>query len=217
VAATSQIRGPLTAFDISDATAFGGTLQAGFRMDRNTDGNVMEFRVMADDIDLGAMASMAGVQRFVPQARADFSVILKGPGDSWDSMMRAAQGSVTASVGPGAIAGFDLAAFKNRWSEREFFALADASGGNLPMRGIDLRASVNGGVARVDRATIALDAETISLEGIVPYVSRALALSGQLGTTGAEGVFVPGEAAFFIGGAWDAPYVSPALQSIDFE
>lgn len=209
VAATAQIRPGLAAFDISDARAFGGVLQTGLRIDGTETGRVMELRLMGDDIDLGQLTEKVGFVRLAPRARSDVSLILKGPGDSWEAMMNDAQGSISATVGPGVVTGFDLAAFKERWSQGEFFALADVAGADLAVQAIDFRASVTGGVARIDTATVTLENEVISLDGIIPYFNRALILSGVLGTKGAEGQIVPGETSFFIGGAWAAPYVSP--------
>ena len=59
VAATAQVKGDLTAFDISDATIFGGTVQAGLRYDRKGDGGNLEMRLLASDIDTAAAAALA--------------------------------------------------------------------------------------------------------------------------------------------------------------
>jgi AsmA protein len=52
----------------------------------------------------------------------------------------------------------------------------------------------------------------ISFGGIVPYVGRSLALSGIIRTVEKEGV-IPQDTAFFIGGSWDAPFISAVLPS----
>lgn len=217
VAAAVQIKGGLTAFDISDATAFGGTLQAGIRIDRADAGNTVEMRFMANEIDAGALAQFAGMTSFVPQGRADMSLILKGLGRDWNTAMGNAEGSITATMGPGTLAGFDLTGFRSRWADGEFFALADVASGSVPVRGIDIKATVRGGIAQIDRAQMLLEGETVSLEGIVPYFSRALALSGHFTPVSAEGVAGEAAASFFIGGAWDAPYVSPIVWREEME
>lgn len=216
VAASAQIKGDLTAFDISDATTFGGNVQAGLRIDGAGELKTVEARLIATNIDSQALAKAADMQRFQPQGRANISVSLKGSGDDWDEALSGAEGSVTASMGQGALAGFDLRRFRTLWAEGAFFPLSDVAGGTLPLRGVDFKARIAGGVARIEKADIQLEQQMrVSLAGVVHYLGQALALSGH---------FVPqsGEAKtqdtmheqvqmpFFIGGSWDAPFVAPA-------
>lgn len=210
VAASAQVKGPLAAFDISDAAVFGGEFQAGLRIDGDGEARTVEMRAMANDIDALAAARALGAERVVPQGRASFSAILKGAGRDWNTAMGNAEGSVTATLGSGALAGFDLARFRERSSEGGFFALSEINGGNLPLRGLDFKAKVNGGVARIEKAEALLEGQVVSLTGIVPYFSRALALSGYFAALGADGARGEPQDPFFIGGAWDAPFVSRA-------
>ena len=101
VAATAQVKGDLTAFDISDATIFGGTVQAGLRYDRKGDGGNLEMRLLASDIDTAAAAPLARSMRVVPTGKATASLMLRGPGRDWDSFLETAEGSFSASLGSG--------------------------------------------------------------------------------------------------------------------
>ena len=218
VAATAQVRAGLAAFDISDASAFGGSVQAGLRVDRADDSQTVEIRMMGSDLDALALARAAGNQTIVPDGKANLSLILKGTGESWSSMFASAEGSLTATLGQGAVSGVNLPSFKEKWAAGGFFALSDATKGTLAVRGIDIKAALARGVARVEKADILLpSAEVISLRGIVPYLGRALALSGHFASLSADGSRGEPEAAFFIGGAWDAPYVSPVGLTPPFE
>ena len=217
VASSAQIKGTLAAFDISDATVFGGEFQAGLRIDSDGQLRTVEMRAMANEIDALAAARALGVERVVPQGKANFSAILKGTGRDWNTAMGNAEGSVTASLGAGALAGFDLARFRERSMSGGFFALSEVNGGSLPLRGLDLKAKVTGGVARIEKAEALLEGQLISLTGIVPYFSRALALSGYFATLGADGERGEPHDPFFIGGAWDAPFVSPANPWAEYE
>lgn len=224
VAASTQVRGDLVAFDISDATAFGGEVQAGLRIDRADLQKTVEARLLATNVDARALAQTAGAEDFLPQGRANISVMLKGSGDIWDEALAGAEGSVTASLGQGAIAGFDLARFRQLWETGGFFPLSEVSGGTLPLRGLDFKARISGGVARIEKADIQLEKQmTISIAGIVHYVGQALALSGyfaaaeqnnaQQENNGQQQSDVPAEIQmpFFIGGSWDRPFVAPAV------
>ena len=69
VAATAQVKNGLAVFDVSDATAFGGTLQAGIRFDRNGDLDQVEMRMLATDVDAGAIFGAAtGMTGLCPPA-----------------------------------------------------------------------------------------------------------------------------------------------------
>jgi AsmA protein len=209
VAATVQVRDGLTVFDVSDATAFGGAVQASVRFDRKPEGPHAEMRLLASNVDGGALAGAAGMTRLVPVGQGMISVILKGPGTSWKSILENADGSITASFGQGALAGLDLAGLLARVKEGGFFALDEVSKGNLPISGIELKANVADGVARIEKAEARATGHTLWLKGIIPYVGRGLALTGGVAPTvkGARG----GTASFFVGGSWSAPFISPVV------
>ena len=57
VAATARVNDGLAAFDISDATAFGGNIQTGLRFDRKPQGTQVEMRLLASEIDGGAFGA----------------------------------------------------------------------------------------------------------------------------------------------------------------
>lgn len=215
VAATAQIKSGLSAFDISDAAAFGGNIQTSIRFDRKPEGTQVEMRLLAADIDGGAFATAAGMTRFVPIGRGTVSVILKGPGRAWDSILENAQGSISASFGEGALSDFDLSSFLKRSAEGGFFALDEVARAPLPIQGLELKASIARGVVRIEKAEARTQQGKLWLTGIVPYVGRGLALSG--------GLLAPEQAAklngspppvtFFVGGSWTAPFISPVAAS----
>lgn len=218
VAASTQVKGGLIAFDISDATAFDGEVQAGVRIDAAGEQKTVEMRMMAGNVDALAMARAAGAERLLPQGRATVSVMLKGSGHDWNTVMGNAEGSVAATLGAGALVGLDMARFRDRWQSGGFFPLSEVAGGTLPLRGLDFKATVKGGVARIDKADALLNEQRVlSIAGIIPYFGRALALSGHVAPLAADGERGEAELPFFIGGAWDAPFVSPALPPMDIE
>ena len=205
VAATAQVKGGLAAFDISDATAFGGILQAGIRIDRSETGGDVEIRFIATGIDTGAFARTIGLDNIVPQARGDISVILKGDGQTWSSVFENSNGSISASFGPGSIGGLDLKALREKSGDVGFFPMSDIAAGSMAIRSAELKASVAKGVARIEKAEARTTDTTILFTGIVPYVGRGLALTGTVAPTG-ENNAAPG-ASFFVGGTWGAPYI----------
>lgn len=223
VAATAQVKGGLAAFDISDAEAFGGNVQASIRFDRKPAGTQAEMRLLASDIDGGAFGTAAGMSHIVPIGRGTVSVILQGPGLNWNTLLENANGSIAATFGVGAIAGLDMPAFLKRTAERGFFSLDEVSGGTLPVDGVELKATISNGVAKIDKAEARTPTSRIWLTGIVPYVGRGLALSGAIEakeitaststTTTPVAPAVP-PTAFFVGGSWSAPFISPLVAPV---
>ena len=215
VAATAQVQNGLATFDVFDATAFNGDMQAGLRIDMTGQQKSVEMRLMANNVDAQALAKAAGSERLTPQGRANISIILKGNGNDWNTAMGNAEGSVSASMGQGSLGGIDLAKFRQRWQAGDFFSLSEVGDGSLPLRNLDFKAKVVGGVARIEKADLMLDAqEVLSIDGIIPYFGRALALSGHFSTVTPEGVISDEvELPFFIGGAWDSPFIAPVITS----
>ncbi len=222
VAATAQVKNGLAVFDISDASAFGGNVQSSLRFDRKPEGTQVEIRLLASDIDGAAFGSAAGMTRLVPASTGTVSVILKGPGKSWDSIFENADGSVSATFGPGALSGLNLPAFLKHTEQGGFFALDDVADGTLPIDGAELKATISKGVARLDKAEANSAKYKIWLSGIASYGGRGLALSGGVTqtdpaaapTNGQQG---PNQSSFFVGGTWSTPFISPVNRGISGE
>lgn len=221
VAATAQVKNGLAVFDISDASAFGGNIQSSLRFDRKPEGTQVEIRLLASDIDGGAFGTAAGMTRLVPASTGTVSVILKGPGKSWSSIFENADGSVSATFGPGALSGLNLQAFLKHSEQGGFFALDDVADGTLPIDGAELKASISKGVARLDKAEANSAKYKIWLSGIASYAGRGLALSGGIiqpdkaaTPTNAQG---PNQSSFFVGGTWSTPFISPISRGVSGE
>ena len=218
VAATAQVKGDLTAFDISDATIFGGTVQAGLRYDRKGDGGNLEMRLLASDIDTAAAAPLARSMRVVPTGKATASLMLRGPGRDWDSFLETAEGSFSASLGQGSISGFDLAAFLGRFKGGGFFPLREVSSGSVPIDHAEVRATLGEGAARIEKAEAKIGERVLQLSGVIPYVGGGLALSGAVARPEAgSSNATTEEASFFVGGSWSAPFVSPIFNGTSFD
>lgn len=217
VAATAQVRSGFAAFDISDATAFGGEIQAGFRVDRKETGEFGEMRVSAEGIDWALIAAMADWKRNVPAAKGSFSLVLKSPIESWALLPRNLTGTVSAKLGPGSITGLDMAKLLSHQPGDGFFPLESIGGGSFPVEGAEFKATLGGSVAKITTAKAWTKQEMIALDGIIPYVGRSLALSAVVAAReGATSALVPDhERRFFIGGSWNAPYVAPIAASFE--
>jgi AsmA protein len=209
VAANLQVKGDLTAFDIADATMFDASVQAGVRYDRKQDGGLLDLSLHATDVEAGLVAAAAKFSGFVPTGRATVSAKLKGAAPNWSAFVENATGSVGFSFGPGQVSGLDLTAFMARVSQGGFFPLRDIGGGTLAIEQADFKASVGSRIMRLEKAQLKTADYVVELTGMVPHVGRGLALMGTV-LPRTEETPAP-EAQFFVGGSWDAPFVSPAF------
>ena len=220
VAATARVNDGFAAFDISDATAFGGTIQTGLRFDRKPGGAEIELRLLASDIDGGAFGAAAGISRLAPAARGTISVILKGRGTTWDTLMAHSDGSISASFGKGALSGFDADRFVQLLGEGKTFPLADVSKGSFAIDAMEIKASVTDGVATLETATARSASRQVALSGTVPYRGGSLALSGTVGPAkpAAEGDAAAKDVLpFVVGGSWSQPYIAPNVEGLAVE
>ena len=218
VAATANINGGLAAFDISDARAFSGSVQAGFRIDRKEGSDYGEIRLLATDVDGEEFMRALGDPRLVPETAATISVILKGPVRSWESTLDSVHGSITAKFGPGSVGGLDFASFRDRVAREGFFSLGSVSEGSLQFDQAELRATVSDGVAQLEKAEATTAEGIITLSGIIPYIGRSLALSGAITplteTGDGDPDIIEPATVFFVGGSWDNPFISPVLSPV---
>ena len=210
VAAAIQIKDGLATFDISDATGFGGNISTGLRIDHESGKRTGEFRLLATDIDIGALAATAGFERMIPQARGKVSVILKGPVAAPRPFLRSASGSIAATFDTGTIADVDLNAFIERAKSGGFFSLDEVAGGTLAFERAELKATMSRGVANVEKAEARTADQLINLAGIVPYIGRSLALSGRI-SAAEDNEAYPDSLSFFVGGSWSSPFISAIL------
>ncbi|WP_159592944.1 AsmA family protein [Chelativorans xinjiangense] len=211
VAAAVKVKDGLSTFDISDATAFGGTIQLGVRADQTGGSDVVEIRMRGEEIDMGQLAETFEVKQLVPQARCTLSVVLKGTGNDLDAVLETADGSVSATFGAGNVPGLSLETFLQRSAEGDFFPLRAMGEGALPISRADVKATLSKGVARIDQAEAFSGQHRIGLDGLVPFASRGLALYGTLTSLDGADPRFESPLTFFVGGSWSTPFIASFL------
>lgn len=209
VAATARVKREHAAFDVSDASAFGGNVQASIHIDRKTEGDVIEIRFVGDQVDGGIVSAFAPVLKILPTAKGNISAMIKAPAGSWAEVLAKGEGTFSAHFGEGVIQKLDLAAFVERLAKGDFFALDDVATGSLAVNGVEIKATVTKGVAQLAKAEIRGPNATISLSGIIPSVG-GLALSGSITRAGDTQPPDSRDVSFFVGGSWSRPFVVPA-------
>jgi AsmA protein len=200
-------------FTIDSAKAFNGTVSGDFSIDNTGKAPQTAIHMSAKNVDGLTFGEASGFSKVVPHAQGDISLTLSGVGQAVDSMLTFADGTLSARFGKGQIAGIDLAALVSRTAGGGFFPLEEITKGSLAIDSADLQATIIHGVGRIEKAEIRSGPRIVFLSGIMPYAGRGVALSGTVASLEKVGLLNPSgrEASFFVGGSWDAPFVSAAL------
>jgi AsmA protein len=212
LAATARVDAELAAFDISEASAFGGIVQAGLRFDRKGEGTQVEMRLLASDIDGAAFGAAAGMTRLAQAGRGTVSVILKGNGSDWDALLAQANGSFSASFGKGALHGIDIDGLLGRAKDGVPFVMEGTPGAASAVEALEVKANIAGGVATIEKAEVRTPLHRIAIAGVAQFASGELDLSGKAeapAQTAAQAAEPAAATTFRIGGPWSAPLVTP--------
>ncbi|WP_110747345.1 AsmA-like C-terminal region-containing protein [Phyllobacterium leguminum] len=229
LAAAIQVSDGRAIFDIGDAKAFNGSLQANVQITQGANGANGELRFNGTDVDSAALVSAFGMQPFLT-GKGMVSLNLKSPLDRWSSLLDNASGTVSLDLGQGQMQGFDFGDFTNKARTQRFFALERKQDASLGFNRLSVKAAIAEGVATLENAQVQTGNGVLTLAGIVPFLDKSLALSGEIAFPAAQAQpqtppegqnqtqppAAPPQAPpaqppinFFVGGSWDRPFISP--------
>ena len=124
------------------------------------------------------------------------------------SQRRVRQGAFRTSA-TGSFRQFNISAFRALASKKAFFRMSDIADTAFDFDSLERRRKLRQGIGEVHSAKIVGRNETVTLNGVVPFRSNGLALSGAIKasdpTNAPELPMLP----FFIGGTWPDPVISP--------
>lgn len=215
VAATVETDQQSAAFVLDSSSGFGGTLRGSLRFADKLGLETTAVELVAAGVDGAAFSQAIGLPQIVPAAKGDIELKVVGKGRAVDSMLGLANGTLSAKFGPGELKGVDIATLISKTAAGGFFPLTEISNGILPIEAAELEATIDDGVGRIRTALVKSGQKTISLTGIMPYAGRGIALSGMVMSMDKISLYNPfgREVSFFVGGSWDAPFVSAGLPS----
>ncbi|WP_036582195.1 AsmA-like C-terminal region-containing protein, partial [Brucella anthropi] len=180
VAAAVQIRGGRAIFDIGDAKAFNGIMQANVQIVRDLKSASGELRFNASDIDSSQFFTALGFDKPFVSGKGNVSLFMKGPANRWSGLLTNAQGNVSIQLNNGQMQGFAVQDFLTKAQSQRFFALERKENVALAFNRLDVKANLSDGVATLENARLDTSDGTLTLAGIVPFVDRSLALSGEV-------------------------------------
>ncbi|QKV19268.1 AsmA family protein [Oricola thermophila] len=210
LAAVTQIRNGSAVFEIADAMAYGGHLQARFAIDRMGRALSAALGVSASDINGAAVADALGLAGLFPRGPTSGNLNVTAPLQYWSDMLKHARGKLDVTVNDGTIPGIGFETFGGDGSEPQtFFRLQENGSGGGTFSSLSVDALVQDGVIIVDNASIEYPEGTVQLNGVIPYGTASIALTAIAQQR--ENEEAGPVAQHFIGGSWNNPYATPVL------
>lgn len=224
VAAAARIDQGRAMFDIGDATAYGGSLLGRISLAESGIEGAGEIRFSAKDINLEDALAALKIEGPFPQGTATLQMAVSTKYPTWATSLNDLDGNLELSIVNGFVPSFDIVQFRELAANERFFGLGGISSGSFQFDTAEFQATLSNGLAEINMGEIKGPAAWLDLTGIIPYQRGGLALVGHL-----KDVPVTNEAqtdapedseavkaedhsiAFFVGGSWPAPVISPIL------
>ena len=208
LAATAQISEASAIFDIGDALAYGGNVQARLQFNRSDyNEHTALMSISGQGVDTRLVDEALELPRSVPMGIAQMSLDLEAPLDSWNGMSKAAKGRLMFKMNEGVTNGFGINTLLRNEELNQFFTLSGDVQGQEQFSALSIEGALADGVATLESAEIIYEQGTVQLEGVAPFRSGGIALTATVQPNADS----PENTAhqFFIGGSWDRAFATP--------
>lgn len=187
--------------DILDGSLGGGRITGQLIGDNGSFASGSQARVFLRDADLGELSARLGLARPFPLARGSIETSFSSDGPLGAIALDRIDGSLKVTTGPGSIPDADPTVILQRVGDQRYSPLFNPNGEDFGYERLELEASLSGGVAQLQQATIESPTTRVTMMGIIDYRDGGLALSVDIGAPSA------GSAAesIFVGGTWPDP------------
>jgi len=197
--------------DVVDSDFETGRLTGRIATTKGGTGDGVALRLSVQDADFGNIVRKLGLTGPLPAARGSLELSLDANRSMTPEAWRNAKGTLRFRTEAGYLPGVSLAGIHQLATQKTYFPLSEAAGGNLEFDSMNISADLEGGSADIREGKIVGPDETIALSGVVSYVNDSLALSASIPPpaqdTGAAPLTV------FIGGSWPNPVIWPISQA----
>jgi len=210
IAAVTQIRNGGAVFELPDATAYGGRLQAHLKLMPDDGQLVGMLGATLTDVNGGAAADALQLNGLFPRGTTSGNVTIQSPISHWSDLFRRANGEMSLVVTGGQLNGVAFRTFGGEGERQTFFRLQDNTVTSEVFDRLEINALIQDGVIIVDKGAINYPSGTVQLNGVIPYGTASLALTTIAEPRSDAETRIP-PVQHFIGGSWDNPYATPVL------
>jgi len=221
LAATAQVSDEVAIFDIGDALAYGGHVQARLALSF-AEGGRTEVILSGQDVDMAAIGETFALPRALPRGRGNFSITLNTPATGPLRSNRTLGGMVSVEVRDGVMPGFGFGQLYGQRDIVRYFSL-DMEPGGETFSSARIYGDIAEGLLTLKDTRITYPDGEVRLEGIVTLGTGSLALTAAAGPAIADDTAdnggadpqTPAEdlARFFVGGSWNRPFATPVLRA----
>ncbi len=207
LAATAQINQTSAIFDIGDALAYSGNIQARLQFARDqVEGDTALMSLSGQGVDTRLLGQALDVPSTMPLGIAQMSIDVEAPLGSWRSMLQTAEGRLMFKMNEGTTVGFGFQTLLESVGPNQFFTLSNQEQGEELFTSLNFEGALADGVATIVSAQINYEEGTVQLEGVAPYKSGGIALTATVEP--AKESVIPETRQFFIGGSWDRAFAT---------
>lgn len=212
LAATAQVSDEVAIFDVGDAAAYGGNVQARLALTGGDDGGRAEVILSGQSVDSTAIDAMFALPETLPRGRGNFAVTVSAPITDRYSAARAAKGTVSIEMNDGVMPGFGLQTLTEPRDAGRYFSL-DPDTVSETFSSARIYGDIDDGLLTLRDTTVTYPAGEMLLTGIVSLATGSLALTAHTRRQSDDQSDEPEdfEARFFVGGSWNRPFATPVL------
>ena len=213
MAASAVLKSGRLSLAIGEAEAWGGIFRASAHVAPASNGVGADARIelSGDDVALAqALGDIFRIQRI--EGPGSFRMSAGGSGTSIAAIIRHLSGAFSLSGQQGALVGIDVPRILTRLEQRPLSGAGDMRGGRTAYDQLDIKATINDGVAHFDKIDIASTKLRIAATGDASITRRNLDFEGtaQLASAAPVAFDLP----FVVRGSWDRPMMLPDPQAL---
>jgi len=210
IGASLLVAGGKAKFDIGDSGFEGGSLTAHLEVAPGDFDGGGKLQISIRNADFGGLFTRLKLIGPLPMpSSGSLDLALSTSKPIWVATLSDVAGTMHFTSAAGSFRQFDISTFRTLATEKAFFRMSDIANSSFDFDGINVDASFAKGSAEVKNASVRGRNETVTLNGVVPFRTNGLALSGAIEATSPSNADELPMLPFFIGGTWPNPVVSP--------
>jgi AsmA protein len=210
IGASLLVAGGKAKFDIGDSSFESGSLTAHLEVAPGDFDGGGKLQISIRNADFGGLFTRLKLIGPLPMpSSGSLDLALSTTKPIWVANLSDVAGTLHFTSTAGSFREFDISAFRALATEKAFFRMSDIASTSFDFDSISLDASFAKGSAEVQNASVVGRNETITFNGVVPFRTNGLALSGAIEATSPSDADELPMLPFFIGGSWPNPVVSP--------
>ncbi|MDL2407510.1 AsmA-like C-terminal region-containing protein [Rhizobium calliandrae] len=209
IGASLLVAGGSAKFDIGDSGFEGGELTSHLEVTQGDFDAGGKLQISIRNADFGGLFTRLNLMGPLPLTRGSLDLSLSTSKPIWAASLSDVAGKMHFTSATGSFRQFNISTFRALASSKAFFRMSDIADTAFDFDSLDVEASVAKGSVEVHDAKIEGRNETVVLNGVVPFRSNGLALSGTMQASDPANAAELPTLPFYIGGTWPDPVISP--------